>query len=348
MIVLGSGATVGAGFTIRHNNHSYEPPMDRNFFTSDIVKILLSQDSFPALSWYQKSPSLEETISAIDLYEKLCIGGVISQEEAFNMRNDLLNTRAQNDKSYKRKMEQESCLWRLPSMAGWEFRELVSQIFGKLQPDMNGISPLRNVFEKVKEGRDHMGLITFNYDLSFEMVCQNLFVYADPGNPDKKGIPLYKLHGSLNWKETNQGLDELQEIGMVIVEMNYNNSSAWVQPSLIGPTLFKQEITIDFQRDSRAMFYKNLWHMCWDQLQKVDALVFIGFSFPKTDFHVRALFQSIHRVRPFKKVVVCTKDDFYAHKTAKDIFANTTMRCFTNGLEEMAERSDELLQFLDA
>ncbi len=117
IIVLGSGATVGGGFQVEYNGTLWEPPMDRNFFASPVVQSVFNKASYPALSWYQRKDSLEETVSAIDLCLKLCLGGVISEERAFRDREEDMN---RQDESYRRKMTDEPYSFRLPSMAEWE------------------------------------------------------------------------------------------------------------------------------------------------------------------------------------------------------------------------------------
>lgn len=204
MLVLGSGATVGSNFNIDYNGTRWQPPMDRNFFEAPLVRALFTKEKYPALSWYQRSPSLEETWSVIDLHAKLAYGNVISEEEAFETCSALMRQRGNVDPSYKLKLERESSLWRLPGMAGWEIREVVCQTYGKILPPEQNQSPLETIIQALYNNANLCGIVSFNYESSVEQLLRDQFVYVLPGrsnDPSDEKIRLYKLHGSLNWKE---------------------------------------------------------------------------------------------------------------------------------------------------
>jgi hypothetical protein len=342
--VLGSGATVGAGFEVRYDGKLWKPPMDRDFFSTPVVQSVFSESSYPALSWYQRKTSLEETVSSLDLYLKLSLGGIISEEIPFRKFEEAMNNQS---KDYKRKMNRESCFSRLPCMAEWEWRGLVRTIYSSLKHKNIAKSPLSMILRKIP---DLGTIITFNYELSLEQCCPKPFVYSNPLNPTKKsGLHLFKLHGSLNWRETKRGVENVSEKIRRSVPMEFHRDGTWVQPSIIGPTLFKQEVTIDFQNDNRAKFYKTLWRMCWDSLREADALVFVGFSFPQTDVHAAALFRSAHlNGKGFRRVVLCHRHDPNLRNTAEQVFSGRTMQIteFADGLENMASRIAELVALL--
>lgn len=129
--------------------------------------------------------------------------------------------------------------------------------------------------------------------------------------------------------------------------MSFREDGSWVQPCIIGPTLFKQEIAIDFQVNASALFYKRLWRMCWESLREVNALVFVGFSIPPTDFHARTLFQSARLQGEFERVAICIKD-----KTGDDAIDRVRRifglrpKTYKKGLEDLAGRIDDLLRYL--
>lgn len=361
-LILGSGVNVGAGAKIK--NH--EPPMDHNFFKAQTTQEFFTQEKYPALSWYQKEPSLEKTMSTIDLYGKLCLGGVISEEEAYYQCKKKMEEHAQSDISYGTKMIRETPLWRLPSMAGWELGILITEVFKNIEPPSEDENKLKKLLITLKEKNLLHAIITFNYDLFLEKTIQQedslkeIFEYAIPSkHEDKSKIQIYKLHGSLNWEQSQKGVEvEYKDLtNLNIPERKYYPDGKYTQPTIIGPTLFKQEIAVDFQKEPVALFFKSLWRMCWEKLKEMDNLIFIGFSFPQTDFHVRALFESIYRVRTFKKVVVCTKEERKEDKEKEKkedkqslkgkfekIFTNVELKFYKEGFENL--NIQEIIQFL--
>lgn len=352
VLVLGTGATPGGRFQVKIGDKSFEPPLDRNFFESPAVQVLL-RTGYPALAHYGQGPGLEATWAKIDLLAKLCLSGVISEEQTYECLQDQMAQRGQSDPSYQRKMDRECCHSRVPSMAGWELLNLVRMVYlDPCAPKPTWKSPLYNFVDALLRENLLYGVITFNYDISLEIL------FPVPGqfyypllHTDKTAdrLPLMKLHGSLNWQESRKQ----QQITAAdqIADMNYRSPDDWTQPAIIGPTFFKQEITADSQQDYRAKFYKELWRFAWDRLRNknVRNLIFIGFSFPQTDFHVKALFHTAHLSGSrFQQVILCHKNDPNIHSTAKQVFARRppNFTCFPEGLENMAERVDEVMALL--
>ncbi len=127
IIVLGAGATVGGGFRVRINNTDFEPPLDRNFFETPTTQSIFNPDDYPALSYYQQDSGLEATWAKIDLYHKLCVSGVISEEQTYDKLFRKMDRKARRDNAYKIKMKQENRRWIVPSMAGWEILYLIRE-----------------------------------------------------------------------------------------------------------------------------------------------------------------------------------------------------------------------------
>lgn len=204
------------------------------------------------------------------------------------------------------------------------------------------------------------GVITFNYDTSLEFLSLNVsglgqfFYYPGLSNQDaSRKLPLFKLHGSLNWQTDSTNNHEpikALEPSTNIAEMNHGYG--WYRrPEVVGPTFFKQEITLDFEilGDFRAPFYKLLWRNAWDTLRNVRNLIFVGFSFPQTDFHARALFCTAHlNGNGFRHVVLCHRGNQDLRNAAEQVFRGrpTKFTEFTGGLENMTERIDEVIALL--
>lgn len=354
-LVLGSGATVGGNFEVRYKGESYEPPMDHNFFETLLLKIMLKPEEYPALCYYQKrfrENSFEATFSKIDLIAKLCLGKVISEEHAYEEIKNEMKEKAENDGSYKRKMEDENCCSRVPSMAAWEFLSLISMIFGHLEPPES--SPLHILINELyNKGLLHC-IVSYNYDLSVESIEEfdNRYYYPLPSierSSQSNRVPFFKLHGSLNWKEGSINQNQITTLDNIIAPMEYSGAGH-IQPSIIAPTLFKQEINIDFQTDYRALFYKNLWKNCWNSLQEADSIIIIGFSFPATDWHAQILFESASRKRRgFKKIIYCRKDDNSEKvNTIRSIFGDADFTEESEGLESLSDNIGKFLNFIES
>ena len=132
--------------------------------------------------------------------------------------------------------------------------------------------------------------------------------YYYPLLSDKKDIELsvIKLHGSLNW-QTDTGATPLISTLSPSQTADIDYGIGWYrQPEVIGPTFFKQEITFDIQRDERATYYKKLWRNAWNTLLTARNIVFVGFSFPRTDFHASALFKTacLRKGRLNRKMII--------------------------------------------
>lgn len=312
--------------------------------------MLLTPSCYPALGYYSQDIGLETTWAKIDLLLKLCLSGVVSEENAYQTVKDGMNNRlnedGQRDTSYLQKMERECCQSRLPSMAEWELRSLVLRVYSGLRPPERAQeSPLYKLVDALQKSGVLCGVLTFNYDLSLETLCRPQFYYPLLENtPSDMKLPLMKLHGSLNWQETPPKICLVDGVA----RMQYQNGM-WTQPSVIGPTFFKQEITIDYQKDYRAIHYKRLWRFAWDLLSQARRIIFVGFSFPSTDFHVAALFRTAHLAGPgFQSAVVCHQNDQNVCSAIERVFAGRPVKfsCFPQGLGNMVERVDEVMSLL--
>ena len=219
MLVLGSGATVGSLAKVKYEDKVWDPPMDYNFFKTPLVKTILNKKRYPAIEWYQQygdKVSYEETWSIIDLYHKLALGEVISEERTLQSQHELRermetrkNCKDEVDISYKNKYHYEHPAWRVPSLADWEFRELMTEVYRNLNA-ANTANPFSTILNS--DELNIKGIITFNYDLMLEQSLEksektNQYFYSPKDDySNKKLKALYKLHGSLNWEQTKNGI----------------------------------------------------------------------------------------------------------------------------------------------
>ena len=106
-------------------------------------------------------------------------------------------------------------------------------------------------------------IITTNYDLVCESVFHKMIgvnalyfpvITYDEWPANYYPVPLLKLHGSIDWKETKYDL-----------------------PNIIPPTWSKH-----FERKSK---YNRIWSEAENAITISDKIIFIGYSMPETDTH---------------------------------------------------------------
>ena len=157
-------------------------------------------------------------------------------------------------------------------------------------------------------------VITTNYDLVVEKALINKFFYPGlriPDNPviasdnvllqaaNPGLIPIIKLHGSVNWYSTSNGIlaelggiteDEkapLQNIRKNLVEAFARHGSRVIHPGIIPPTLGKHS-----EDDLIALH----WLSAVEAISMARQIWVIGYSFPQTDtFMSRLLTEGLRR-----------------------------------------------------
>lgn len=156
-------------------------------------------------------------------------------------------------------------------------------------------------FDLSPSGIHHLTIVTTNYDVLIESALARCQVGANLGfeslQPEVAGsstgrlyggeVPLFKLHGSVNWFEPTEpdGIvrveDRIVSVGSgehilpLVCTSNYSVSS---EPMLIPPSFLKPE------------FYpvlRTAWSGAAAALRDADVLAFVGYSFPRSDTEMR-------------------------------------------------------------
>jgi NAD-dependent SIR2 family protein deacetylase len=157
--------------------------------------------------------------------------------------------------------------------------------------------------------KDEIAFITFNYDLALDYALSfnNFdFDYCLPGN-SASGLPLLKLHGSLNWFrcEECEKRDGKEHInikpravyykafvpnkfkGDICFYLNKDSlfncdvCDALMTPVLVPPTLSKM---------GRYKDMESVWRRAVQELSQAQNIIIIGYSLPETDMFFRYLF----------------------------------------------------------
>jgi hypothetical protein len=158
--------------------------------------------------------------------------------------------------------------------------------------------------------------ISLNYDILLDYALLNQYPRLDVDygvsfrnvrRPRSgRSVKLLKLHGSLNWAFcpvcNNLWLSLGGKISDRIVSDSMRcNRGHNQQPLLIPPTWLKVYDNV---------YLKKIWLDAENTLRDADAVFFIGYSLPESDFHIRYLLKkSLHRKNTYPRIVAITKPD---------------------------------------
>lgn len=134
--------------------------------------------------------------------------------------------------------------------------------------------------------RNQSAVVTFNYDGLIENsthrpihLCVNRYPEEiNSGTPSGK-FKLIKIHGSLDWYRTlGSERTELETVKFVPRNSYYHHIHKDQTPVFIP---------MSHNKDSffKGSLFNTLWTMAISSLNEADEIVFIGYSFPKTDIN---------------------------------------------------------------
>jgi len=148
-----------------------------------------------------------------------------------------------------------------------------------------------------------VSFVTTNYDLNIESACASLQVQVDPGLRFRRvddggvqtvrtcysagGIPLYKLHGSVNWFADNGDPSMMVVDDRIVLVSSFAAGSQNTlprpcvadyhppaSPVIVPPSFLKPEL-------SEAL--RSVWAGAAHALSEANEVVFVGYSFPESD-----------------------------------------------------------------
>lgn len=146
------------------------------------------------------------------------------------------------------------------------------------------------------DDQDYMAntIITFNYDTILEDAFLNLGIPIDYGfqpswtsydeswskhqKHDRKKVKLLKIHGSVNWVQEER---ELQNLTVYRSYKDALHKHAGHSPRLaIVPPTWRKDFSGPLS---------DVWREAIEALKTATRIVFLGFSFPETDAHIKYL-----------------------------------------------------------
>jgi hypothetical protein len=151
------------------------------------------------------------------------------------------------------------------------------------------------------EPKHDLSFITTNYDLNIECACLFNHRRTNPGfyikqidsHPNLKGdsiyladgIPLYKLHGSINWFLSEKMDIEIEN--RVVNVRTFENTDWPILPLPCASDYKSPTIPIiippSFLKPDLPEALKQVWRYSAKALSETNILVFIGYSFPSSD-----------------------------------------------------------------
>ena len=154
------------------------------------------------------------------------------------------------------------------------------------------------------DSRHDLSIITTNYDLSIECALRQAGVHANIGFMpsvevnggnfySREGVPLLKLHGSVNWYEREDNPDVFQ-VDDTLSEVRAGppgqprmetiptvcaaNHQSERPPFIVPPSYLKP----DFVGPMRSV-----WAAAATELEQAELVAFVGYSFPQSDTEMK-------------------------------------------------------------
>lgn len=195
-----------------------------------------------------------------------------------------------------------------------------------------------NELKKLKAPTD-LTVITFNYDLLIERTIEAIAEHGNPGafafpgcyrladiegtpsttgqpefptlDSDHNGIPVLKLHGSLNWQSKHNSSSPRPSALFAAQRRLHVINSPNIQPALTwapgGKRVYLKPIIVPPIAGKRALLHESMpriWSLAAQALREANRIVIAGYSCPPLDLEARILLSENLRANPEKRVYV--------------------------------------------
>lgn len=204
--------------------------------------------------------------------------------------------------------------------------------------------------DSVKIFTKNFSFLNINYDILLDNAVFDLnenhgieHDYCIEIKSTRNKLKLFKPHGSLNWLFCkacgNFEFDKYNKIAIRYYESILENTTnrkkckcgTFFSPLIIPPSFFKE---------LNNKIIHNVLINLENHLKKVSNIVFIGYSFPEADLHLKYLFKRAQQFAEFKKIILINKvdgDDLY-YRNVKRSFPGVNLidltPDFPDGLEK--------------
>ncbi len=179
--------------------------------------------------------------------------------------------------------------------------------------------PLSEFFGlRIADVKKDLSIVTTNYDLNIESAAYKLNLLVNPGFSIERvkiegiqiagemygesGIPLYKLHGSVNWyhADTTIGV-KVEDRVVYLFDPEPGGTKSLPLPCTEGynPPDTPLIIPPSFLKPDLLEALKTIWSLAAKAISEANVIVFVGYSFPLSDtemiyFLARALMDNPH------------------------------------------------------
>jgi len=311
VFIFGAGATIGSGYYL-DGDSGKKPPGNEDFF-----KVLNT-------SWQYRVPALMAVCNALNikiqeislemLWNYIYITRRHVEESLMSIVDRL------GDFGIKQLLGQYpgeilsnggiSLDEKLSRLAEIDLIYLVWRVLKRLKMSKNEKDNYEKLFMETgligqeKELKKQFAVVSFNYDLCLEeslRKANDLFYYPKFRSIYKKDfIPIFKLHGSLNWKHGYDGNVRPTDDYRIMKEDEFvaKQAQLWPQawkdymPMIIPPTVFKEELYFPSGQERIRRHFTDLWREAYRLLCEASCLIIIGYSFPEADPHARWLLKA--------------------------------------------------------
>jgi NAD-dependent SIR2 family protein deacetylase len=235
-------------------------------------------------------PTFEEVLGVIDL-------AVIRKQAFKNFEGAHYNLNSDN--------RLEKCRQYLTYLMG-------SLLYDKLHDVYNLHKDLTKKLKDIEKLSDCMFLST-NYDILIDNALSDMAFCPRPNyspyygfkftnyKPEKEisRVPLYKLHGSLNWLycPTCETMSLTMNEKGVIKLIRPTENTQDIQCTQCGSLKESVIIPPTYFKEYSNYFLNQVWHKAEQDLRKVEKIFFCGYSFPDADIQIKYLLKRIETNR---------------------------------------------------
>ena len=342
--------------------------------------------------YYQHSKSLESFWSELDLNHKhISLNSYNWHDETGQYIKRIVNNQQELEKYHKTYLKHVSGGMvrygynfsndfradKLTGDCGTDLRRLIYDIYANFElkdkEDDRYMLIHKFITQDMAKKVNLLGYITFNYDCFLEKSLLRLASELDNGEAvyrylsDNENIEqsffnykdkiILKLHGSLNWEE-NSSIDRIKFGDTPFDPLNHIECSyeqdSYRQAGIIPPTAMKEEVNSDTRGNNKlTSTILNQWRNAITLLRSADNIIFIGYSLPNSDFHVKRLLRlgwrlRFDKARKFTVLSVLGNDEnerVRFCKVAKDIYCDDEL-ITEIGFKNIMSNRNKLEEFL--
>lgn len=199
----------------------------------------------------------------------------------------------------------------------------------------------KKFWDTIKYNKNNIGVITTNYDTliddAFDVIYPDYLIdycidftnfrysndikpfdwWINPKRPVTQfgarlpiKIKLIKIHGSLNWKYCNCCGQVAFTPSQHKIDLKSNSFKSFIEDEITTCPFDDNRLSSLIQVPSHIKLYNNfIFNKLYDEagfiIRGAKKIVFIGYSFPEADVHIRALVK--RNLNPFNEIIVINK-----------------------------------------